>query len=86
MSCQQKQIALVVKLKTLRELRDTAPFKPFEIHLADGRALTVATPDHLFFLPNSVEFLVVLPDGGFRFVDSAQVVSAGRGSARSRSR
>jgi hypothetical protein len=75
-----------MKLKTLRELRDTAPFKPFEIHLADGRMLTVATPDHLFFMPNSAEFLVVLPDGGFRFVGSTQVVSAGRGSSRSKSR
>ena len=75
-----------MKLKSLRELRDTAPFKPFEIHLADGRALTIATADHLFFMPNGVEFLVVLPDGGFRFVDSTQVVSAGRGSARSKAR
>ena len=69
-------------LKTLKELRDTAPFKPFEIHLSDGQGLTVATPDHLFFMPNSTEFLVVLADGGFRFVDTAQVVSAGRGGAR----
>ena len=69
-------------LKTLREMRDAAPFKPFEIQLSDGRALPVATPDHLFFLPKSREFLVVLADGAFRFVDSTQVVSAGRGSAR----
>jgi len=75
-----------MKLKTLRELRDTAPFKPFEIHLADGRMLTVATPDHLFFMPNSAEFLVVLPDGGFRFVDSTQVMSAGRGPSRPKAR
>lgn len=71
-------------LKTLKELREVAPFKPFEIHLSDGRALTVATPDHLFFMPNSTEFLVVLTDGGFRFVDAAQVVSAGRNGARAK--
>lgn len=65
-------------------MRDSAPFKPFEIHLADGRALTVATPDHLFFMPNSSEFLVVLSDGGFRIVDSPQVVSVGRNSARAK--
>jgi len=69
-------------LKALREMRDATPFKPFEIHLADGRVLTVATTDHLFFMPGSPEFLVVLPDGGFRFVDSAQVVSVGRGPAK----
>ena len=49
-----------MRLKTLREMRDNAPFKPFEIQLADGRSLPVATPDHLFFMPNSSEFLVVL--------------------------
>ena len=69
-------------LKTLKELRDAAPFKPFEIQLADGRALTVVTTDHLLFLPNNPEFIVVLPEGGFRIVDPSQVVSAGRGPAK----
>jgi hypothetical protein len=73
-------------LKTLRELRDAAPFRRFDVHLADGRTLTVATPDHLFFMPNGKEILVVLPDDGFRFVDAAQVVSAGRGAARAKMR
>jgi hypothetical protein len=73
-------------LKTLREMRDAAPFKPFEIHLSDGRALKVATPDHLFFMPNGKEFLVVLPGGGFRFVDASQVVSTGRDGVRAKSR
>jgi hypothetical protein len=63
-------------LKTLKELRDTAPFKPFEIHFSDGRVLPVVTTDHLLFLPKNPEFIVVLPDGGFRIIDPAQVVSA----------
>jgi hypothetical protein len=71
-----------MNLKTLREMRDAEPFKPFDIQLAEGRSLRVATPDHLFFMPNSTEFLVVLSKGGFRIVDSSQVVS---GSARARS-
>ena len=73
-----------VTLKTLKERCDAAPFKPFEIHLADGRALPVATPDHLFFMPNNREFFVVLPDDGFRFVDLNQVVGVGRGPARAK--
>jgi hypothetical protein len=72
-----EQIIGVMTLKTLKEMRDAAPFKRFQIHLSDGHALTVATPDHLFFMPNGKEFLVVLPDGGFRFVDGAQVVRTG---------
>lgn len=67
-------------LQTLREMRDAAPFKPFEISLADGRALPVATTDHLLFLPNNPEFIVVLPDCGFRIVDPLQVVSVARNS------
>ena len=74
-----------MSLKTMREMRDAARFKPFEIHLADGRSLTVATPDHLFFIPNSTEFMLVLPDGGFRIVESAQVVSVGRNVAKAKS-
>jgi len=73
-------------MKTLKELRDTAPFQPFDIHLADGRVLPVVTADHLLLMPNNVEFLLVLPDGAFRFVDVAQVVSAGRGAERSETR
>jgi hypothetical protein len=73
-----------VTLKTLKERCDAARFKPFEIHLADGHTLTVATPDHLFFMPNNRELFVVLPDDGFRFVDLNQVVSVGRGPARAK--
>jgi hypothetical protein len=74
-----------MNLETLREMRDAAPFKPFDIQLADGRpSLRVATPDHLFFIPNSSEFMVVLHDGGFRIIDSSQVVSIGRGSSRTK--
>jgi hypothetical protein len=74
-------------MKTLEDLRDTAPFRRFELHLADGRVLPVLTADHLFLMPNNNdEFFVVLPDGGFRIVDVSQVVSAGRGPERSKAR
>jgi hypothetical protein len=73
-------------LKSLREMRDATPFKPFQIHLADGRTVMVATADHLFFMPNNPDFLVVLPDGGFRIVDPRQVVSVGRSAARAKGR
>jgi hypothetical protein len=73
-----------MSLKTLRETRDAAPFKPFDIQLADGRTVSVATADHLFLIPESREFLVVLPGGGFRIIDSSQVVSVGRSAARAK--
>ena len=67
-------------LKTLKELRDRTPFKPFELHLSNGHTLPVVSTDHLFVFPTHAELLVVMPDGGFRFVDPAQVVSAGPSS------
>lgn len=70
--------------KTLKELRDTTPFRPFDIHLADGQVLPVVTLDHLFFMPGTSEFMLVLPDGGFRIVDTHQVVSAGRNGTKSK--
>jgi hypothetical protein len=73
-----------MSLKTLREMRDAAPFKAFDIQLADGRAVSVATPDHLFFIPDSREFMVVLPGGGFRIIDSSHVVNVGRSATRAK--
>jgi hypothetical protein len=35
-------------------------------------------------MPNNPEFIVVLPEGGFRIVDFDQVVSIGRGPARAK--
>jgi len=70
--------------KALKELRDTTPFKPFDIHLADGQVLPVVTLDPLFFMPGTDEFMLVLPDGGFRIVDMHQVVSAGRNGPKAR--
>jgi len=61
---------------------DAVPLQSFEIHLADGRAQTVAAPDYLLFMPNNRELFVVLPDSGFCFIDLDQVVSIGRGPVR----
>ncbi len=57
---------------------DTTPFRPFEIHLSSGRALPVISTDHLFFVPGRCDFILVLPDGGFRIVDVSPVESVDR--------
>src|SRR5436190_1941181 len=79
-------VSNLMNLQPLREMRDAAPCKKFDIRIAAGRSLGVPTPDHLFVMPNSTEFLVVLAEGGFRIVDSPQIVSVGRGPARARGR
>jgi hypothetical protein len=73
-------------IKTLQGLRNRTPFRPFEMHLSSGQTLRVVSTDHLFFFPTHPELLVVLPDGGFRFVDPAQIVSAGSVSSKARTK
>lgn len=67
-----------MKLKTLRQVRDMTPFQPFEVHLSDGRAIPVITADHLFFLPDSDEFILVSPDGSLHILDLSQITSITR--------
>jgi hypothetical protein len=38
--------------------------------------------DHLFFMPGRTDFVLVLPDSGFRIVDVSQVVSVDREPAQ----
>ncbi len=70
--------AFSMTLQTLREMRDTTPFRPFEIRLARGRSFPVVSTDHLFLMPGRSDFVLVLPDGGFRIVDASQVESVDR--------
>ena len=67
-----------MKPETIRDLRDKAPFRPFAIHLADGRSITVVTPDHIMISPSNDEFAVYLPDGTLELVDGKLVTSITR--------
>lgn len=37
----------------VRELLNKVPFRPFTIHLADGRSFEVPTPDHARVIPGA---------------------------------
>ena len=67
-----------MKPTTIRDLRDKAPFRPFAIHLAEGRSVTVVTPDHIMISPSNDEFAVYLPDGTLEVVDGKLVTSITR--------
>jgi hypothetical protein len=71
-----------MKPTTIRSLRDQTPFRPFEIHLADGRRLSVVTPDHLMISPTNVEFALYQADGTLDVVDATQITSITRKSRR----
>lgn len=67
-----------MKSTTLRDLRDQTPFRPFEIHLADGRSLTIVTADHLIISPTNQEFALYSAVGTLNVVDASQITSLTR--------
>ena len=69
-----------MKTVTIRDLRDKQPFQPFTIHMADGRTVLVATPDHVFISPANDEFVVYSPEGHLQILDASLVTGATRKS------
>lgn len=78
-------------IEQLRQLHQARPFQPFEIHLEDGRALSVEHPEFLAQSANGRTIAVSHPDGVLEIVDLLLVVSlkprsngsSGRGRRRS---
>ena len=48
---------------SIRRLVDAAPFRPFEIHLAEGRAIPVHHREFIMISPADLDFVVYQPDG-----------------------
>lgn len=53
----------------LRTLREANPFRPFTIHLADGRTLPVPHRDFVSQSPSGRIIIVYRPDDTFSMVD-----------------
>jgi len=53
----------------LRALREANPFRPFTIHLADGRRLAVPHQDFVSQSPGGRTLIVYHADEGFSVVD-----------------
>ncbi len=53
----------------LRTLREANPFRPFTIHLADGRALEVPHRDFVSQSPGGRTIIVYRADDSFSLVD-----------------
>jgi hypothetical protein len=62
-------------IEELQKMHGARPFHPFEIHLADGRTLTVEHPEFLARSPAGRTIAVGLPDGSHEIVDLLLVVS-----------
>ena len=62
-------------IEQLKKMHESRPFEPFDIHLADGRALPVEHPEFLARLPAGRTIMVGLSDGTFEIVDLLLVTS-----------
>jgi hypothetical protein len=57
---------------TIEEIKDaaqTAPFKPFVLHLADGRQVPVHNHDLIMFGPRGHTVIVYQPDEHWNLID-----------------
>ena len=53
----------------LRDTRDANPFRPFMIHMADGRSLRVPHRDYLSMSPGGRTVIVYQADESFSILD-----------------
>ena len=58
-----------MRMNEVRELRGATPFKPFVIHLADGRTVPVHHRDFVMSAPNERTMIVYQPDSSFAVID-----------------
>ncbi|MEM6329836.1 MAG: hypothetical protein AAF790_06260 [Planctomycetota bacterium] len=57
----------------IREAYNAAPFKPFNLHLADGRSIPVKHRDFMMAPPKGRRVVVAQPDGSLNIIDLLQV-------------
>ncbi len=58
-----------MRLEALKEAVEARPFRPFVIHLADGRSASVPAADFVSINPRGRTMLVWTEQGGFRVID-----------------
>jgi hypothetical protein len=62
-------------IEQLRRLYEAEPFRPFLIHLADGRMITVRHREFLATSPSGRTIIVYQPDDSFNIIDLLLVTS-----------
>ncbi len=68
----------------VRTLYQAVPFRPFVMHLADGREIPVVHRDFIIASPNGREVIVYQPDNSFNIIDLALVTALAGTSAPER--
>lgn len=74
-----------MRVEELVQLHKAAPFRPFRIHLADGRHLDVEHPEFLAHVPKGRIAIVMRLDETFEIIDLMLVTTLEVIDAKSRS-
>ncbi len=56
-------------IEKVKELYEAKPFRPFVIHLADGRAVPVQHRDFIMAVPSGRTLIVLQPDDTMNIID-----------------
>ncbi len=75
-----------MRAEELNHLHKAEPFRPFRIHLADGRHLDVAHPEFLAYTPKGRIAVVMRVDDTFEIIDLMLVTTLEVTDGRPRSR
>lgn len=62
-------------IEQVKQLYNAAPFKPFIIHLADGRRIPVKHREFMATAPSGRTIVVYQPDDSFNIIDLLLVTS-----------
>jgi hypothetical protein len=60
---------MTISVEKVKELFDAQPFRPFSIHLADGRAIPVHHRDFIMAAPSGRILIVLQPDDSMNIID-----------------
>lgn len=73
-------------VEQMREMNAARPFRPYTVHLADGRSLDIDHPEFLMFSRTGRTIVVSKPNDTFEIVDLLLVTSlaARNGHAKSK--
>ena len=81
-------IVVSVRINEVRKLLHAQPFRPFQIHVADGGRIPAKHEDLVALAPTGREMIVYLPDGDYQVLDLLLVtrleVSAKNGARKPR--
>jgi hypothetical protein len=58
-----------MRLETIKDAVHAEPFRPFVVHLADGRSAHVPAADFVSINPRGRTVLIWTEQGGFRVID-----------------